>query len=446
MLTTPENMRKLFSDLMQDSGAVIQSMYSSENSFTRKFIEFFAFWKIVFTEYSRNHYITRASAIAFVLLLTFIPLIATAAFMFASITEVNPEQVEHALKLFLPFAPQALMQHINTFFVNAQSLRGIGIGVLIFMAVGLFGTVEEAFNSIYKVVRARSFFVRLRTFTMVMVYSPILFLASFQFRRSNWFEIGSNEFIFLEALPFLLTALAFTVMIWFIPNTKVRFRSALLGGILACLLFELEKWGFGYYVKISMQTHIIYGTFGILPFFLVSLFFAAILLLFGAQVAYVHQNFRPLLRTKKWDRPVEAYRNYLLIRMLIDCVRAFIKKTSPPTIDYFCKKYELTQTQANRFVQWLIEQKFIYQVDGVEAFVPARDFSTLSVRTVYEAIEDQNRYISYVPDDFVRKYIEKNVIGCRDDSCEKKNMSFLTLVEILETGEKNEQEIACMVS
>jgi len=142
------------------------------------------FVRIVFEEYLQNHCITRGAALAFALLLTLIPLLVCISLMMTKVMETPLPQVEKVVAFFLPFAPATVLAHLSTFFANAQKIKGLGIGILVIVTLSLFGTVEEALNTIWKVPSSRSFFVRLRTFTMVIVYSPILFIASFHVRRN----------------------------------------------------------------------------------------------------------------------------------------------------------------------------------------------------------------------------------------------------------------------
>jgi len=380
-------------------------------------VKFAVFIRIVVSEYIQNHCSSRASGIAFVLLITIIPLITTAALLLAGIAEITPHHVERAVTAVLPFSPPTVVDYILEFFQNARGLKGIGIAVLIITAMGLFNITEQSLNAIWKVGRVRPFFTRLRTFTMVIVYSPILFFLSYQLRHSGIFGLLPQDFFLMRLPPVIFTALAFTVMFWLIPNTRVRASSAAIGGLISCALFELERWGFGYYVNLSIQTQTIYGTFGLIVFFLISLYFSAVLLLIGAQVVYVHQNFRPLLRAaQRWDRRVGDYRSYITLRMIIDCVRAFRKKEPPPTTERFCEVYELTEQQAAGILNWLVHEKFIYQIsDGDKGFVPARDFSEDTVGSVFAALEDQYRRIPIHPQDGTKEYLKTFITGygCR---------------------------------
>ncbi|MBN1577043.1 MAG: YihY family inner membrane protein [Chitinispirillaceae bacterium] len=427
--------RSYFKDVWHNPGDAIANLKCRKSRFWCHITRFFIFWRIVLSEYGLNSCITRSSSLAYALLLAIVPLVTTSAFMIAGLVEVQPEQVREVFAVLLPFAPDTVLEYITLFFINAQKLRGVGIVVLIVVAIGLFGSVEESYNTIWKVTRSRSLAVRLRTFTMVMVYSPILFLLSFQFRRSAWFDLVSGYFVPLDAVPFLFTVLAFTSLIVFVPNTRVRFGAASAGGLVSGLLFEAERRLFGRFVMMSIQTQTIYGAVGMLPLFLISLFLAALIILFGAQAAYVFQNFRPLLRAKRrWDRRVGDYKTYITFRMMLDCVEAFMRKRHPPALLYFSTKYELTDAQALGILNWLIHDGFLHTVgDRKTGYVPTRDFSTTPVIEVINAIENQNRRVPKMPDDVGREFVQ-TMLGAIAEHCSMmmKELTFATLIERIE--------------
>jgi len=432
--------RNIYYDIFHHPNQAMETAGAGRSLLCRVIVRFAVFVRIMFSEFVHNHGTSRASGIAFVLLITLIPLIATMGFFITSMTEISSRQVEEVMSMTLPFAPPVVTEYIASFFVNARNLRGIGVGVLILLALSLFSITEQSLNSIWKVARARTFFSRLRTFTMVVVYSPILFYVSYYLRNSGIFGGLPQDVVLMRVLPIAFTTLAFAVMLWFIPNTKVRVSSAIIGGVISCALFEFERWCFGYYVNFSIQTQTIYGTFGLMVFFLMSIYFTALLFLLSAQIAYVYQNFRPLLRAaQRWDRRVGDYRSYIAMRIMIDCIYAFIKKTRPPTLAHFCQTYELTQPQAMGILNWLIHEKFIHQVYGTKQFVPAREFENETVSSVFSAIEDQNHRISVNPKDYTKEYLTKFLDGYNkrpygDD------MTFGGLVKLLEEKEKGQEK------
>jgi len=428
-----KNQTNIFREIIKNPNTALTAAAGKNRAYYIA-VKFAVFARIAVSEYVQNQCVSRSSGIAFVLLVALIPLIATAALLLASIAEITPYHVERAVTAVLPFSPPTVVGYILEFFQNARGLKGVGIAILIVTALGLFNIIEQSLNAIWKVGRVRPFFTRLRTFTMVVVYSPILFFLSYQLRHSGVFGLLPQEFFLMRFPPIIFTALAFTVMFWQIPNTRVRVSSAIIGGLISCALFELERWGFGYYVNLSIQTQTIYGTFGLIVFFLISLYFSALLLLIGAQVVYVHQNFRPLLRAaQRWDRRVDDYRGYITLRIIIDCVRAFIKKEAPPAMERFCDTYELTEQQAAGIVNWLIHEKFIHQIhDGNKGFVPAKDFSNDTVSSVFSVIEDQRRRIPIRPQDGTKVYLEK-FIGDYGGRKFEKDVTFRELIDIVDS-------------
>jgi membrane protein len=227
------------------------------------------------------------------------------------------------------------------------------------------------------------------------------------------FDVQKTYIFSLDILSFFLIALAFTVFIWVVPNTKVRFKYAILGGVVSGILFELERMLFSTYMSYNAQTLTIYGAFGIFMFFLMSLFFAACFILFGAEVAYVGQNFKPLLRAKKrWERRISDYKTYLSVRIMLDIIEAFLRKKKPPILAWFMKKYEMTETQAVGVLNALVHHGFLHVVtaNGKEAYVPTQNFSSIRIRDVLDTIEDENRSIPITPDDFTKQYVS-NIIG-----------------------------------
>jgi membrane protein len=431
--------KKFWSDIRNDPREAVDSLKAQGSRVWYYLVKTILFWRIVISEYGLNHCMTRASALAFALLLTLIPLLVSTAFMLSSMVEVRAHQIEQFLGTLLPYAPQTVLDYISSFFANAQKMRGWGIAILLFFSVGLFGAVEESFNTIWKVSQARHFFMRLRTFTMVMVWAPILIILSISIRRSTWLNFAADYFFPLDILPFLLMVLAFTSLIFIVPHTRVRFGAAFLGGLVAGILFEIERRFFGMYVHMSIQIKTIYGTFGILPLFLVSLFLVSLFILFGAQIAYVYQNFRPLLRAKRrWDRRVGDYRTYLTFRMFVDAVAAFMRKQEPPSLRFLANKYELTEPQASGLLNWLIHAKLLHCVNGKDAYIPTRDFAKQSVAEVLDEIKAQDLRVPATPDDYTRELVSSLLNNCRAAArTPAEQMTFETMIGNFDEGEKH---------
>jgi membrane protein len=432
--------RTFLLDFINNPKQAMETLKERRSRIAYPVIKFILFWRIVFSEYILNHCITSASALAYALLLTLIPLMAVIAIMAASFMDIHPKEVESLLSHFLPFAPATILDYISRFFSNAKKLRGIGIFAFIIVSVGLFSLVEESLNTIWKVVHSRSFFMRLRSFTMVMVYSPVLFFASFKIRGSGWLDLMPSYLFMLDVIPFLLMVLAFTMFIWVVPNIKVPFKSAFIGGVVTAGLFELERHLFDAYMHFSLQTQTIFGAFGILLFFLISLFLVSLFTLFGAEVAYVQQYFQPLLRAKnRWDRRVGDYKTYFALRIMIDAIASFALRKKAPQLLHIMKKYEMTESQAHGIVNSLIQAGFLHAINGKDAYVPARDFMKTPVMEVLESIEDENRKIPVTPNDFTKGCCAQLLASVKNRSPAPggEDLTFEQMIARLDQGEQH---------
>jgi membrane protein len=94
----------------------------------------------------------------------------------------------------------------------------------------------------------------------------------------------SAKFV-LNLGPVLLGTLALAALFYFVPNTRVRRRDALVGGLLASIALELGKRGFAAYLLQVPTYKAIYGGFAAVPVFLLWVYFSWLVTLCGALLA-----------------------------------------------------------------------------------------------------------------------------------------------------------------
>ena len=103
-------------------------------------------------------------------------------------------------------------------------------------------------------------------------------------------------------LPWLMSSLAFVLAIKYLPNTPVRWRSAIIGGLISAALFEGAKRGFTLYTDLlgtrdSMAR--LYGSVAFLPVFLIWLNFVWLVILMGVEFSYVIDKGSQLLDVQR---------------------------------------------------------------------------------------------------------------------------------------------------
>lgn len=205
-----------------------------------------------------------------------------------------------------PLGEQAVQTIVLTIvnFVGNANIAALGaFGFLFFLlsSISIVNTMERAFNDLWRVQKTRNFYRRIGDYLSVLIIGPVLALAviavttSLQnyklIRALN--EIPIVEILANRAAPIITYWIVFCFLYTFIPNTKVRFISALYGAVIAGTLWELMNTVFAKFIVISYQSGAktaLYTSFAVFPLFLVWFFFSWTVVLLGSEISYVHQN------------------------------------------------------------------------------------------------------------------------------------------------------------
>jgi membrane protein len=98
--------------------------------------------------------------------------------------------------------------------------------------------------------------------------------------------VGEIIILLFKVLPFVVMWAAFTGLYIFMPNTRVNFRAALVGGILGGTLWQLAQWVYVNFQVGVTRYNAIYGTLAALPIFMVWIYVSWLIVLFGLEVTY----------------------------------------------------------------------------------------------------------------------------------------------------------------
>ncbi len=254
-----------------------------------------------FTEGQLN---LRAMGLVYTTLLSIVPLLAI-SFSVLKAFGVHNEFVEPFLLKFL--APlgskgEEITVKIIGFVENMKVgvLGSLGLVMLIYTAVSVIQKVEKSFNTIWKIKKTRSLARRFSDYTSVIIIGPVLifsaigltasFMSNSVVQRIVSIEPFGTVFYYIaEKTPYIIVSAAFTFVYIFIPNTRVKFRSALIGGLLAGILWETAGWAFASFIVSSTKYAAIYSGFAILIMFMIWLYVSWLILLVGAQISFYHQ-------------------------------------------------------------------------------------------------------------------------------------------------------------
>lgn len=255
----------------------------------------FGFYAIhILRQFTDHHCLTRAASLSFTTLLAIVPFAAIALAIltaFPVFAGVGETLTAFILTNFTPDANAAIQETFRTFVSNAENLSGAGILFLIGTAAVLMYEIEATFNHIWQTQERRTLTARLTVFWTVMSLGPILLglglSASAPLFASTITEPGpaaQSISLVVYLLPVTLEIAGFSLLYMALPNTPVKLRHALTGGIIAGLLFEALKFGFGVYIRNFTAYDAIYGALSALPVFLIWTYLSWAVILFGGVI------------------------------------------------------------------------------------------------------------------------------------------------------------------
>ncbi len=263
-----------------------------------------------------------AASLAYTSLLSLVPLMAVMILILTAFPELSDigEDIETMLfSSFVPGTSSAILEHLHQFSTKAAGLGMVGLFFLVATSLSMMSTIEGSFNVIWRVRDNRGPINRFLIYWAVLTLGPMLIGAGFvattyvvSLPLINEFDqnLGLRNRL-LAALPALMAMAAFSLLYSLVPNRRVPIRHALIGGLLAGILFEVAKRGFAYYVTHFPTQQAIYGAFASVPLFLLWIYVSWVIILLGAVTARSLMAFRKS-ESSYWARN----RFYILFRTM----------------------------------------------------------------------------------------------------------------------------------
>lgn len=286
-----------------------------------------------------------------------------------------------------------IMAMVQRYLETAQGGLFIGIGILILLwaVYSFFQSVETAFNRIWNVKKSRSILRQATTYIAIVVLIPVLIICSAGITIAVNSTVGELEGV--EMLQFVIVWLLFTVMYIAVPNTKVKFISALIPGILMGTLFQLLQMLSVYLIAFLSRTSIVYGAFATIPILMTWLQYTSLLILIGAQMSYAIQNNEEFEYEKDVNTMSRRYKDFIMVYLLSVIIKRFEADEVPLTAHELAIRDNLPIRVVNQLLSRLVETgilREVYVEDKEEkTFQPALDTHKISVGMVFERIESQ---------------------------------------------------------
>lgn len=381
-----------------------QKLQPSEDGQERWWQDFFrSNFKLLYAvarEFFDGDLTLRATSLVYTTLLSLAPLLAVSFSVLKAFGVHN--QMEPVLQHFLlPLGPRSeeitakIIQYVENLKVGV--LGSVGLGLLFYNVVSLIQKIESAFNYLWRTKSKRPFLRRFSDYLSVLLIGPVLVFAAIgataSVMQTSFIQtlleiefIGKALVAVSQLLPYLLVIGGFTFIYIFLPNTKVRLGSALLGGTIAGVLWEVTGLLFAFFVTTSTQYDAIYSSLAILILFMIWIYISWLILLVGAQVAYYHQNPQmmdsagPLFLSNRLKEQVA-----LLI--LVRIGEAFHRGEPPPTLENLAGHLGIPSYLVEDILAPLQKERLITATGGEPpGYLLSKDPDTVAAREVVEII------------------------------------------------------------
>ena len=349
----------------------------------------------------------RASSLTFYTLLSIVPVVAMAfgiakGFGFHDMLERQLYQnfpgQEEVVSRVVVFADSLLVT------ARGGVIAGFGLVVLFWAVFKVLGNIEHSFNQIWQVKRERTLARKIGDYLAIMLLSPVLVILQSSATVFVTTQITNvtqkiavlgyfSPLIYFSynLIPYLLVWVLFTLIYLVMPNTRVKFRSALVAGIIAGTGYQILQ-GFYFAFQIGFARYnAIYGSFAALPLLLVWLQASWLIVLLGGEIAYATQNVGKYEFEQDTSHASPGLRKLVALRICLYIVRQFGQGSTPVESDQIADDLGLPLPLTHRVLRELTDSDILREVQLVDSklqgFIPARDADQLSISFILEALE-----------------------------------------------------------
>ena len=348
----------------------------TEDEVTRTKFSLYNIIKTVYlciNRFTKDRMANKASALTYSTLLAIVPILAI---LFAVARGFGFDNLmEHQFRNGFggnTETTEAILSFVNSYLSQTKGgiFIGVGLVMLLWTVINLVSNIEITFNRIWEVKKARSILKQMDDFVLL---APVM------------------KFM-IRLIPFVLTWLMFTGLYIFMPNTKVKFKHALIAGILAGSAYQAFQF---LYINSQLwvsKYNAIYGSFAALPLFLLWLQISWTICLFGAELTYAGQNIRSFSFDQDTRNISRRYRDFISILIMSLIAKRFEKNEPPYTAAEISEEHQIPIRLTNQVLYQLQEIELIHEVVTDEkseeiGYQPSMDINQLNVAVLLDRLD-----------------------------------------------------------
>ncbi|OJV37745.1 MAG: hypothetical protein BGO33_07245 [Bacteroidia bacterium 43-41] len=321
------------------------------------------------------------------------------------------------------FTMETLIKFVNNSLRHAQGgvFAGVGIFLLLYTVVLLFTDIENSFNRIWGVKKGRSLQRRAVDYFALILLLPVFAVLNYSLTALIQASTGPfDKFRYildpvvtqvLNILPFLVMIITLTLLYRFMPNMRVKWTSALIGGIVGGIAIQLFQMIYLTGQLWIAKYNAIYGAFAAIPLLLLWVQMSWFIVLIGAELSFSIQNVRKFSFDKETKNISRRFRDFFTIMIASVIVKRFADGEPPFTADQISMKCKIPIKLTNDIIDELHKLQIILPTptpkdDRIMAYQPALDINLLTVNDLIEQIDKEGSedFLIDVEGDFARHW------------------------------------------
>lgn len=329
--------------------------------------------------FREDHLGLTASSLTFTTLISLVPLVTVTLAIFSAFPMFASFQ-ESLQKYFLQsLVPdniaKPVMVALTQFAAKANRLGTVGLVFLVFAALALMLTIDRTLNAIWRVRTPRPIAQRVLVYWAAATLGPLvlgvsLSLTSYVVSASRGIvsELPGGVSLLLNTIEFVLLAAGMAALFHYVPNTHVRWRHAIAGGVFVSVGFEVAKKALAWYITQVPTFAVVYGAFATVPILLVWIYLGWVIVLLGAVIAAYAPSLQ--MRVARWpDRPGSRFG--LAVALLAELDRARSGEARGLSLVELSEALRVDPLQAEPIVDALVEMDWLGRLDepGAARFV-----------------------------------------------------------------------------
>jgi membrane protein len=307
-----------------------------------------------------------------------------------------------------PQVAETIIGFVNSYLVHTKSGIFLGIGLLfmLYTVLMLVSNIEEAFNEIWQVKKGRSVFRTFTDYLAMFFVAPILivissgisiYLATVANGMSDFQMLSAAVRYLIDLAPYVLMSLMFIALYIFMPNTRVKFSSVIIPGILAGIAMQGLQFVYIHSQIFLSSYNAIYGSFAALPLFMLWTQISWTICLFGAELCYTNQNLDYYDYDANAGEISHRYKILLCSLLMSRICKRFVMGGKPYTLLEMRAETSIPIRFVTDLVYELIDAGMLIEITNDEKgeesrFVPSMDTQNLTLGTMIDRLESRGQW------------------------------------------------------